>query len=105
MFPSSTAGSGWGDSPLPEMRYLNMSRILELAQQGKIYLCQAIPGFSNLLLIIASERKFIFLSVGFFLFVWVFFPLILHFSPFPTLSCLFPPLLLFLELPVFPRHL
>lgn len=62
-----------GLSTAREMRYLNMSRILELAQQGKIYLCQAIPGFSNLLLIIASERKFIFLSLGFFLFVWVFF--------------------------------
>lgn len=62
-----------GLSTAREMRYLNMSRILELAQQGKIYLCQAIPGFSNLLPIIASERKFIFLSLGFFLFVWVFF--------------------------------
>lgn len=34
-----------GLSTVREMRYLNMSRILELAQQGKSYLCWALLGF------------------------------------------------------------
>lgn len=64
------------------MRYLNVSGILGLAQQGKIYLLSANPGaFWNLLLVSASESVFIFLSLGFFSLLGFFFPLILHFFP------------------------
>lgn len=74
----------------------------ELAQQGKIYLYQSILGF------LEPFAGYCFRKCVYFPLSWVFFFgflffLILHFFPFPSPSCLFPPLWLFLELPVFPQ--
>lgn len=79
-----------------------MSRIIELAQQGKTYLYQAILGFFEPFAGYCLRKHLCFPVSGFFS---LFHPPILHFLPFPSLSCLFPPLLLFLELPVLPRQL
>lgn len=105
MFPSSSAGSAWGDSALSEMRYLNTCRILELAQQGNAYFYWPILGFFEPFAGCCLRKHLYFPLSAFFSLLVFFFPLILNFSPFPSLSCLFPPLLLFLELPVFPRQL
>lgn len=93
-----------GLSTTREMRYLNMSRIFELAQQGETYLCQAILGFFKPFAGYCLRKHLCFPLSGVFSLCF-FSPLILHFPPFPSLSCLFPPLLLFLELLVLPRQL
>lgn len=48
------------------MRHLNMSVILELAQQGKIYLLSANPGLFGTFCWLLLQKVFIFLSLGFF---------------------------------------
>lgn len=93
-----------GLSTTREMRYLNMSRILELAQQGETYLYWAILGFFKPFAGYGLRKHLCFPLSGAFS-LWFFSSLILHFPPFPSLSCLFPPLLLFLKLPVLPRQL
>lgn len=70
------------------MRYLNMSIILVLAQQGKIYLCQSVLGF------LEPFAGYCFRKRVYFPLPWVFFFRFFFFFP----NCPFFPL----PLPVLP---